>query len=95
LELEKRIRPHLRPNNGLWRVDETYVKVRGCWTYLYRAVDCRGQTIDFLLSAKRDAAAAKRFFRRALGQPHTVSLRTIKVDKPVLSSCGGRDEGRR
>ena len=80
-ELEKRIRPHLRPSNGSWRVDETYVKVKGRWTYLYRAVDSRGQTIDFLLSAKRDAAAAKRFFRKALGQPHTVNPRTITVDK--------------
>ena len=74
-------RPHLRPSNGSWRVDETYVKVKGRWTYLYRAVDSRGQTIDFLLSAKRDAAAAKRFFRKALGQPHTVNLRSITADK--------------
>jgi transposase, IS6 family len=81
VELEKRIRPHLRPTNGSWRVDETYVKVKGRWTYLYRAVDSRGQTIDFLLSAKRDAEAAKRFFRKALGQPHTVNPRTITVDK--------------
>jgi transposase, IS6 family len=80
-EIEKRIRPHLRPSNGSWRVDETYVKVKGCWTYLYRAVDSCGQTIDFLLSAKRDAEAAKRFFRKALGQPHTVTPRTITVDK--------------
>ena len=80
-ELEKRIRPHLRPTNGSWRVDETYVKVKGRWTYLYRAVDSRGQTIDFLLSAKRDAEAAKRFFRKALGQPHTVNPCTIMVDK--------------
>ena len=80
-ELEKRIRPHLRPTNGSWRVDETYVKVKGRWTYLYRAVDSRGQTIDFLLSAKRDAEAAKRFFRKALGQPHTVNPRTITADK--------------
>jgi transposase-like protein len=62
-EIEKRIRPHLRPSNGSWWVDETYVRVKGRWTYLYRAVDSRGQTIDFLLSTKRDAAAAKRFFR--------------------------------
>ena len=80
-ELEKRIRPHLRPTNGSWRVDETYIRVKGRWTYLYRAVDSRGQTIDFLLSAKRDAAAAKRFFRKALAQPHTMNPRTITVDK--------------
>jgi IS6 family transposase len=81
VELEKRIRPHLRLSNGSWRVDETYVTVKGRWTCLYRAVDSRGQTIDFLLSAKRDAEAAKRFFRKALAQPHTVNLRTITVDK--------------
>src|SRR5438270_4227967 len=80
-ELDKRIRPHLRTSNGSWRVDETYVRVKGRWTYLYRAVDSRGQTIDFLLSARRDAAAAKRFFRKALAQPHTVNPRTITVDK--------------
>ena len=81
MELEKRIRPHLRTSNGSWRVDETYVKVKARWTYLYRAVDSRGQTIDFLLSAKRDAEAAKRFFRKALAQPHTVNPCTITVDK--------------
>ena len=81
VELEKRIRPHLRMSNGSWRVDETYVKVKGRWMYLYRAVDSHGQTIDFLLSAKRDAQAAKRFFRKALAQPHTVNPRTITVDK--------------
>lgn len=79
--LEKRIRPHLCMSNGSWRVDETYVKIKGRWTYLYRAVDSRGQTVDFLLSAKRNAAAAKRFFRKALTQPHTVNPRTITVDK--------------
>jgi transposase-like protein len=81
VELEKRIRPHLCMSNGSWRVDETYVKVKGRWTYLYCAVDSRGQTIDFLLSARRDAEAAKRFFRKALAQPHTVNPRTISVDK--------------
>ena len=82
VELEKRIRPHLRTSNGSWRVvRETYIKVKGRWMYLYRAVDSPGQTIDFLLSAKRDANAAKRFFRKALAQPHTVNPRTITVDK--------------
>src|SRR4051794_34837352 len=80
-QLEKRIRPHLRMSNGSWRGDETYVKVKGRWTYLYRAVDSRDQTIDFLLSAKRDAEAAKWFFHKALAQPHTVNPRTITVDQ--------------
>ena len=80
-ELEKRIRPHLRMSNGSWRVDETYVRVKGRWIYLYRAVDSRGQTIDFLLAARRDTAAAKRFFRKALAQPHTVNPRALTVDK--------------
>lgn len=80
-ELEKRMRLHLRTSNGSWRVDETYIKVKGRWTYLYRAVDSRGQTIDFLLSVRRDAAAAKRFFRKALSLPHTVNPCTNTVDK--------------
>src|SRR5881398_2365024 len=80
-ELEKRIRPHLRTCNGSWRVDETYVKVKGRWTYLYRAVDSTGQTIDFLLSAKRDAAAAKRFFQKAFSFSANPIPRVINVDK--------------
>jgi IS6 family transposase len=80
-ELEKRIGPHLRMTNGSWRVDETHIRVKGKWVYLYRAVDARGQTIDFLLFPKPDAAAATRFFRKALKQPHTVNPRTITVDK--------------
>src|SRR5215203_101946 len=80
-ELDKHIRPHLRMTNGSWRVDETYIRVKGEWVYLYRAVDAAGQTIDFLLSPKRDAAAARRFFRKALKQSHTVNPRTITVDK--------------
>lgn len=79
--LEQRVRKHLRPCNGSWRVDETYIKVRGAWAYLYRAVDSLGQTIDFRLSPRRDTAAAKRFFRKALSQPHVVNPLTITVDK--------------
>ena len=86
-EIDKRIRPHLRLSNGSWRVDETYIRVKGRWTYLYRAVDSRGQTIDFLLSARRDGAAAKRFFRKALGQPHAANPRTITVDKNPAYPC--------
>jgi transposase, IS6 family len=58
-----------------------YIKVKGRWTYLYRAADKTGQTIDFLLSSKRDTVAAKWFFRKALAQSHTVNRRTITVDK--------------
>src|ERR1022692_3819431 len=80
-ELEKRCRPHLKPTNKSYRVDETYIKVKGKERYLYRAVDSTGQTIDFLLTAKRDAAAAKRFFRRALAQTGNPMPRVINVDK--------------
>jgi IS6 family transposase len=62
-------------------VDVTYIRVKGEWVHLYRAVDGAGQTIDFLLAPKRDAAAARRFFRKALRQPHTVNPRTVTVDK--------------
>ena len=65
-ELEQRLRPQLKPTNKSWRVDETYIRVQGRWCYLYRAIDSTGATIDFLLSALRDAAAAKRLFRQAL-----------------------------
>jgi transposase, IS6 family len=94
-ELDKRIRPHLRMTNGSWRVDETHIRVKGEWVYLYRAVDPAGQTIDFLLSPKRDAAATRRFFRKALKQPHTVTPRTITVDKnaayPIAMKTMKRD----
>ena len=69
-ELNKRCRPHLKATNKSYRVDETYIKVKGQEKYLYRAVDSTGQTIDFLLTAKRDAAAAKRFFRKANTASH-------------------------
>ena len=65
-EIEKRCRPHLKACNDSWRVDETYIKVRKTWMYLYRAVDSQGNTLEFLLSATRDAEAAKRFFVKAL-----------------------------
>jgi transposase-like protein len=69
-ELDKRCRPYLRLTNDSWRVDETYIKVKGEWKYRYRAVDSEGNTLDFMLSAKRDALAAERFFRKALKSTH-------------------------
>jgi len=62
-ELDKGLSPHLRLTTGSWRADEKYVKVKGRWMHLYRAIDARGQTFDFPLGAKRDAAAARRVFR--------------------------------
>ena len=65
-ELESKFRKHKLPVNGSWRVDETYVKIAGEDRYLYLAVDKRGNTIDFLLTAKRDLKAARRFFKKAI-----------------------------
>ena len=79
-ELNRRCRRELRMTNGSWRVDETYLRVAGKWTYLYRAVDSTGDTIDFLLSPKRDADAAKRFFQKALRSPNHPRPRVINVD---------------
>jgi len=62
-------------------VDETYIRIKGQDRFLYRAVDSRGQTIDFLLTAKRDAAAAKRFFQKTLLDPANPQPRVINVDK--------------
>ena len=64
--LEKAFRKHKRPVGSSWRMDETYIQVKGVWKYLYRAVDKEGKTVDFLLTAKRDKAAALRFFEKAM-----------------------------
>ncbi len=80
-ELDKRCRLHLKPTNRSWRLDETYINVKGRDRFLYRAVDSTGQTIDFLLTDRRDAAAAKRFFRRALLNEGNSMPRVINVDK--------------
>src|ERR1700738_4537094 len=79
-ELNRRCRPELRTTNRSWRVDETYLRVAGKWTYLYRAMDSTGATVDFLLSAKRDADAAKRFFQKALRSDGHPRPRVINVD---------------
>ena len=68
-ELNKRCRQHLKSTNKSYHVDETYIKVKGEDKFLYRTVDWTGQTIEFLRPAKRDAAAAKSFFRKALSAP--------------------------
>lgn len=75
--LDRAFRRHKRAVGRRWRMDETYIRASGQWKYLYRAVDTEGQTIDFLLTAKRDAAAALRFFRKAIrqhGEPEVVTI---------------------
>ena len=64
--LEKVFRNHKRPVGGSWRMDETYILMNGTWKYLYRAVDKAGKTVDFILTAQRDKAAAMRFFDKAM-----------------------------
>ncbi len=80
-EVNRRLRSRLNSTNDSWRVDETYIRVKGKWVYLYRAVDSTGATIDFLLSAKRDTAAAKRFLAKALGGANQPTPRVINTDK--------------
>ncbi|MFD6509936.1 IS6 family transposase [Bacillus sp. NPDC060175] len=80
-ELDKRIRRHLKQTNDSWRVDETYIKVKGQWMYLYRAVDSDRNTIDFLLSKTRDAKAAKRFLKKASAFSHVSRPHVITIDK--------------
>ena len=92
--LDKAFRWYKRAVGCCWLMDETYIKVRGQWKYLYRAVDTSGQTVDFLLSAKRDAAAL-RFFRKAISYhgesevvtidksgANTAALTTLNANKP-------------
>src|SRR5215469_9963638 len=78
--LNELIRRELRSPNRSWRVDETYVRVAGRWTYLYRAVDSSGETIDFMLSPYRDLTAAKLFLRLALSWSGVIRPRVINVD---------------
>ncbi|OUB33086.1 IS6 family transposase [Bacillus thuringiensis serovar yunnanensis] len=80
-ELDRRVRRHLKSINDSWRVDETYVKVKGQWMYLYRAVDAKGNTIDFYLSKTRNHRAVKHFFKKALQSFHVSKPRVITVDK--------------
>ena len=80
-KLAKKIKPHLKRSNDSYRVDETYIKIKGVWKYLYRAIDSSGDTLDWMLSAKRDKQAAKRFFKKLLGNLHCTKPRVINTDK--------------
>jgi transposase-like protein len=80
-EINKRVRQHLKMSGTSYRVDETYIKVGKTCKYLYRAVDKEGQTIEFMLSAKRDVSAAKRFFKKMMRAEHRRLPFSISVDK--------------
>jgi len=85
--LEKIFRKYKRPVGGSWRMDETYIKVKGVWKYLYRAVDKEGKTIDFILTANRDKAAAKRFFDKAMaanGTPEKITMDKSGANKAAI-----------
>ena len=75
--LDEQFRERKRPVGSSWRMDETYVRIKGVWKYLYRAVDKAGATVDFLLTAKRDRKAALRFLRKAIGRDGTPEKITI------------------
>ena len=93
--IEKLARKHKRQVGGSWRMDETYIKVKGVWKYLYRAVDKQGKAVDFLLTAKRDMAAAKRFFNKAMGangDPDKVAMDKSGANKAAIDAINvGRD----
>jgi IS6 family transposase len=80
-EINKRMRPHLKMSGTSYRLDETYVKVGVEWKYLYHAVDSAGDTIEFMLSARRDVSAAKRFFKKIMNAEHRRLPFSISVDK--------------
>ena len=93
--LEKAFRKHKRPVGGSWGMDETYIKVKGVWKYLYRAVDKEGKTVDFLLTAKRDKSAANRFFEKAMrhnGDPEKVTMDKSGANKAAIDGINhGRE----
>ncbi len=90
-ELDKRSRPHLKAFTDSWRVDETYIKIKKTWMYLYRAVDAQGNTLEFLLSPTRDAQAAKRFFVKALPSTAGSAPHARPVEEPVAQSAVSAD----
>ncbi len=85
--LEQQFRARKRPVGTSWRLDETYVRVKGDWKYLYRAVDKAGQTVDFLLTAHRNRAAAQRFLRKAIrsqGLPEKITIDKSGANKAAI-----------
>ena len=95
--LEKVLCKHKRPVGASWRMDETYIKVKGAWHYLYRAVDKEGRTVDFLLTARRDKVAALRFFEKAMkanGVLEKVPVDKSGANKAAMDEINARGEAR-
>lgn len=79
-----------RPVKRKWNLDETYVKVKGEWLYLYRAIDSNGDTVEFLFSRNRDLHAAKRFLRKALtrhGRPERITIDGSQTNRTAIMQC--------
>ncbi len=90
--LAERFNPRKRAVSGRWNMDETCIKVRGRWMYLYRAVDSVGNTVEFLLSEQRDLLAAKRFMRKALsrhGRPERIVIDSSQTNREAIIACDG------
>jgi putative transposase len=91
-QLLERFNQRKRAVSGKWHVDETYIKVRGVWMYLYRAIDSVGDTVEFWLSEHRDLPAAKRFLRKALerhGRPDRIVIDGSQTNHEAIVSCDG------
>jgi transposase-like protein len=89
-ELLKRFNQSKRAVTGRWHIDETYVKVRGQWCYLYRAIDSDGDTVEFWFSERRNLTAAKRFLRKALkrhGRPERIVIDGSQTNREAILTC--------
>jgi transposase-like protein len=93
-ELLERFNSRKRAVTGKWHIDETYIKVRGQWRYLYRAIDSNGDTVEFWFSEKRNLTAAKRFLRKALkrhGRPGRIVIDGSQTNREAILSCDMTD----
>jgi transposase-like protein len=93
-ELLKRFNARKRAVTGKWHVDETYIKVRGCWMYLYRAIDSNGDTVEFWFSERRNLTAAKRFLRKVLkrhGRPERIVIDGSQTNREAILLCDTTD----
>lgn len=88
-DIENAVRKHRKPVGKSWKLDETYIKIKGKWRYLYRAVDSDGDTVDYLLTTRRNTKAAKRFLNKAVkssGEPDIVTMDKSGANKAAVDS---------